>query len=126
MEVDEAYAFVAEAAPYELKSFYGPAAGVGLGAGLVYSNVLQPAFDYGESRFKTILSTAYVVTHECDIDQFNERPFNEAVLICPIIPFAAFVAFCSEHSNFAGLLGDLINRRVPRLLYLPDCNGLPH
>ena len=72
-------------------AFYGPVGELSLGAGLIYQDVIFPLFDNERGRFDTVQGLAYVVTHECDVDQANVRHFNDLILICPLIPLAAFI-----------------------------------
>ncbi len=126
MTLNEAYAIVNDNLPYQVGSFYGSRQGLALGAGLLYSNVRQPAFDNERRLFRTIRSAVYVVTHECDVEQENRRPFNDSVLICPIIRFDAFIESSQELSNLRGFLGDLANRRIFRALYVPGIDDAPY
>jgi hypothetical protein len=66
--------------------FYGPAAGQPLGAGLLIRDCVLAIPAEAEPRYATALGIALVLTHECDIDQSNERFFNDLVLVCPVIP----------------------------------------
>jgi len=125
MIVDDAYASICRALPYEPGAFYGGTSDLGLGAGLLYANVRQPAFDSERRLYRTIRGLAYVITHECDTEQENDRPFIDSVLICPIIRFEEFVDE-GGISNLLGFLGDVAQRRVPRLAYLPTASQLPY
>ena len=51
-----------------------------------YDPVLYPIFDEERRVFVTAEGIAYILTHECDIANENDRLFNTDVLICPIIP----------------------------------------
>lgn len=103
-------------------AFYGSAAGLSLGVGLIYEGVNFPLFNESEGLFDTAQGLAFILTHECDIDQANERHFNDCVLICPIIKFEEFaVEFADNHSEAAlmGLLPDIAQSKVYRVQYLP-------
>jgi hypothetical protein len=90
--------------------------------GLIYDGVHFPLFDEAEKVFDTAEGLVYVLTHECDVDEANERHFNEYVLICPINRFEAFAAdFCATYSEGAlyGMLPHLAKDAIFRVFYLP-------
>jgi len=120
MTLDEAHGVVLDNLKYQPGAFYGSAEGLPIGAGLFYSNVRQPAFDLTSRRFKTVRGLAYVVTHECDISQANDRPFNDSVLICPLIRFDRFVEESQALPNLGAFLGELATRDVFRAVYVPS------
>jgi hypothetical protein len=125
MRLEDAYGFISKHLPYQDGgAFYGSAAGLSLGAGLLYSNVRQPAFNPGRNLYSTVKSHVYVVTHECDADQRNDRAFIDSVLVCPIIPYQSFIGDCATHPNLPGFLAEIATRRVYRLLYIPPIDPL--
>lgn len=127
MTLDHAYRFICDHLPYsDPGSFYGASAGLSLGAGLLYSNVRQPAFNSDTRLYRTIKTDAYVLTHECDADQQNDRVFKDAVLVCPVIPLPNFLEGCTGHSNIHGFLAEIAARQVHRLLYLPPIEPLKY
>lgn len=115
-----AYNLVSESLRYETGAFYGSCAGLSIGAGLLYANLRQPAFDAATARYKTVRGSAYVITHECDIHQGNNRPLNDSVLICPIIRFEEFVESYQGLPNLPAFLGELATRGVFRAVYIPS------
>ena len=123
MTVDDAYEVVSGNLSYEPGASYGTTFGVTLGAGVFYSNVRQPAFDKRSLLYKTVRGPAYVVTHECDVSQSNNRPLNDSVLICPLIPFENFFAEFKSLPNLPAFLGELATRDVFRAVYVPTIDG---
>jgi hypothetical protein len=119
MTVDEARGVVLENLKYQPGAFYGSAQGLALGAGMFFSNLRQPAFDPDRRLYRTVRGLAYVVTHECDVSQANNRPFNDSVLICPLIRFERFVEEFQGMSNLGAFLGELATRDVFRAVYVP-------
>jgi hypothetical protein len=126
MTPEEAYEVVTSNLSYHPGTFYGSAYGITLGAGLLYSNVRQPAIDKTSLLYKTIRAFAYVITHECDVAQSNDRPLNDAVLICPLIRFEDFVEEFKSLPNLPAFLGMLATRGVFRALYIPTTDGMPY
>jgi hypothetical protein len=103
-------------------AFYGTAAGLSLGAGLIYRGVIFPLFNREARLFDTVQGFAYVLTHECDVDQNNDRHFNDLVVVCPLIPLLDFV---EEYENRIGeadlrnLLVSVARNDVYRVFFLP-------
>lgn len=102
--------------------FYGPPGKLSVGAGLIYSGIRVPVYDSARRIFQTRSSYVLVLSHECDLDQVNVRPFNKGALVVPIIPL--------QHATGAadsGLDDDKIEQvvinacknNVHRLFYLP-------
>lgn len=108
--------------PTDPARFYGPAAGLPLGAGLILRDCPVAHPDINKLRYETGLSVALVLTHECDVDQSNERVFNDLILVCPIIPL---FDFCEEYESelgvgsWGGLLPHLARGDVFRAMYIP-------
>jgi hypothetical protein len=127
MTVDDAYAVVSDNLPYQPGAFYGSKFGTTLGAGLLYSNLRQPAFEKTTLRYRTVRATAsYVITHECDVAQSNSRPLNDSVLVCPLIPFEHFFAEFEHLPNLPAFLGELATRDVYRAIYVPAVGDLSY
>jgi len=90
--------------------------------GLIVRGVAFPFYDKDVSEFAVAIGRAYIVSHECDIDQTNNRPFNDTVLLCPIIPLEVVLERYLAGRNpeqarsFISALG---NRRVDRAAYIP-------
>jgi hypothetical protein len=80
--------------------------------------------------FDTVEGIVYVLTHECDVAQENERHLNKDVLLCPIIPFENFAQeFVESESEGAlfGIIPDIGRDRIYRLFSFPPVqNELPH
>ena len=103
-------------------AFYGSAQGLSLGVGLIYDRICFPLYDDEDGLFDTVEGMVYVLTHECDLDQANERHFNKHVLICPVIKFEEFADdFISAQSEGAlfGIIPDIAQNNIFRLFYLP-------
>jgi hypothetical protein len=103
-------------------AFYGSAGGLALGAGLIYRGVLFPQFNVDTGGFDGLQGPAYVLTHECDIDQSNTRHFNDLVLVCPLILFNDFVAEYEGAMGVAALksfVTALAKNDVSRVFFLP-------
>lgn len=95
--------------------FFGAHSHLSLGRGVIYEGIRYPVFDPSTSKFLTVEGTIYVLTHECDVSQENSRPFNDDVLICPLMPFNAFSdryqqAYSQE--NLKNFLASLVWRRT--------------
>lgn len=129
MEIEEAHGLLANAHP-DFPRFYGPAAGLDWGAGLIVRGLAYPFYDTDEAEFAVGVGRAYIVSHECDIDPANDRPFNDTALICPIIPLEVlldkYLAGRTEDQvrSFINALG---RRAVDRAAYIPTiADELPY
>ncbi len=101
--------------------FYGDAS-LPMGAGLLLRRCPYPLPDPLEPRFRTVLGYALVLTHECDIDQTNERMFNDMVLVLPVIPLEKLCASMEEERGqgaWAGILPEIAANKVFRVMYIP-------
>ena len=79
-----------------------------------------------EVRFETALGLALVLTHECDIDQNNERCFNGLLLVCPVISLDDFCEECEQEEGpgaWGGILPKIAGDEVYRAMYLPPLSG---
>lgn len=123
MNLDEAQRFLLETLDYEATRFFDMAVeALPVGFGLVFDNARYPLFNPNNRLFATHRGPVYVVTHECDVARENPKPFNQSVLICPIIRFETFVASYLRSYVHAGLrpfLGNLATRKIYRLFYFP-------
>ena len=130
VDVARATALALAQFPFNVGAFYGSAAGLALGVGIIIDGATYPLFEENERLFDTVAGPAYVLTHECDIDTANDRAFNDYVLICPILCFATFSReFAAEQSEAAlfGFIPDLAANRIFRALYIPPVGTtLPH
>jgi hypothetical protein len=105
------------------KFFAPPSKAISLGVGKIYSGIRYPIYNEDKQIFQTVQGLVYVLTHECDIDQNNIRPFNTEVLICPILDFRLFVKhFQTVHSEeqLKNFLLNLAQRKVSRVIYIPE------
>lgn len=84
---------------------------------------MSPLYDEGEKLFVTVMRPVYVLTHECDVDGANVRPFNDYVSFCPVIPLPLFLKRYQDKWADAELLrrflANVANRSVGRLMYVP-------
>jgi hypothetical protein len=93
-----------------------------VGAGLIYADVRFPLFNLESLGFDTVQGTAYVLTHECDLDKENERQFNDHVVICPLIPLEDFVETYEAEMGEERLKTFLVSAAkndVVRVFFLP-------
>jgi hypothetical protein len=94
-----------------------------LGAGLILSKVEFPTYQPDEDRFVVWAGPVLVLSHECDLDQDNQRLLNDIALICPVRRLEALVemAEAARYSDNAltTFLGNLASRRVSRAMYFP-------
>src|SRR4051812_11225365 len=107
---------------YSSGMFYGSAAGLDLGAGLLYDNVIHPVYNEESGKYDTRAGAAYILTHECDLDPANRRYFNTEVSVIPIIMFDEF---CEEYAQdyspgaLFAFLDNLARDEVSRVMYIP-------
>jgi len=103
-------------------AFYGSAVGRALGAGVIYRDILFPQFNPETQGYDGLQGPAYVLTHECDIDQANARHFNDLVVVCPLILFKDFVAEYERAMGAAALesfVAALGKNDISRVFFLP-------
>lgn len=121
MDIDEAYAVLIEGHG-AFPRFYGSAEGLALGVGLILDNAAYPVYDDAGGDFVVVEGMVYVVSHECDIAQENERPFNDAALICPIIPLQNVLNEYLQgfpEDKVLSFVHQLANSKVDRAAYVP-------
>jgi hypothetical protein len=94
--VSDAYKWIVGHLQIDVGRFYGQHEGLSVGAGLLFEGVRYPACNIDTNLFQTRRGLVYVLTHECDVSQDNVRPYNEELLICPIIKFEEFVKLFVE------------------------------
>lgn len=122
MEAAAAYAMLAEHLDYDPGKFYSGAEDLPVGVGSIYSAVRMPFFDKETALYYTSAEAGYVLSHECDVDPANDRPFSDLVLICPIIPLEEWLpAYLEDHTeaDLTSFLAHLGKRNVSRVFYLP-------
>lgn len=126
MRIERAHEILRDAHP-DFSRFYGPIGELDFGVGLILSKVAYPIYIEAEQEFASVLGMAYVISHECDIDPANDRPFNEMVLVCPIIPLEIvlqkYLAGRSTDQTRA-FIEALSRSRVDRVAYIPTIHGL--
>jgi len=127
MDVAEAYRHVTNSSPTAPGTFYGAGKDLALGKGCIYRGAPFPLFDPDAKRYRTVAGPVFVLTHECDVDPDNRRLFNDAVLICPLIPLermAEEVSGLLPDEQQRGFFSNLGARNISRLTYLPPIPGL--
>jgi len=127
MTPQEAHDVLKEKSPLNVGKFYGSVGGVALGAGLIYEKILTPLYSPDEQIYLTARQPVYVLSHECDVDPRNDRPFNDSVSFCPVIPVASFLrrfeARWPQASQLISFLSNVAMREVGRVVYLPPGPG---
>lgn len=130
MDVEEASRIILTATSHDYGNFYGGAQGeLSLGVGQIYSNTRFSAYNSDDHLYDTREGLVYVLTHECDIDQDNSRPFNEHAIVCPIIPLENCVSMLEPigDAKLRGFLGELGKDNISRVTYFPSTDDhLPH
>lgn len=122
MTVEEALKLVLGSSLVDVGRFYFAGKNLAVGRGVLYDTIYFPLFDLDTGVFLTLEGQGYVLTHECDIDQNNNKLFNTDVLICPIIPLQDVVEELKQELTQAQLISFLTNlgaRNISRLVYLP-------
>jgi len=122
MEPAAAHAILSENLDYDPGKFYSNTENLPVGVGSIFSAVRLPMYDSETALYLTSAETGYVLSHECDIDPANDRPFSEFVLICPILPLEEWIpAYLEDHSeaDLRSLLAHIGKRNVSRVFYLP-------
>lgn len=120
--LDDGHQIVFDNLDIEPGRFFSSGTNLTLGAGQLYSGVRFPMYFQGEQKFRTARGIVYVLTHECDIDQANQRAFNTHVLICPVIKFEEWLPrLASEYTDVyvQSFLPALAKRDVSRVAYIP-------
>lgn len=103
-------------------AFYGDVGARPVGAGIILDNVAYPTFDEIKGRFSVVSGLVYILTHECDISQDNDRSFNEHAVICPVIPLEHFFDAYNESLGYDRLYAAVMSaarNEIFRLFYLP-------
>ncbi|HKT73348.1 MAG TPA: hypothetical protein VJQ47_10685 [Steroidobacteraceae bacterium] len=122
MDAAAAHAILFENLDYDPGKFYSNAENLPVGVGSIFSAVRLPLYDTETALYYTSAETGYILSHECDIDPANDRPFSEFVLICPILPLEEWIPTYLEDHNEAdlkSLLAHIGKRNVSRVFYLP-------
>ena len=123
MTESEAHNILSASSPLNPGKFYGTTSDLGLGVGLFFNDIRCPIFDIDDRVFSTVELPVYVLTHECDIDQGNDRAFNDYLTICPLIPLGTFLeeyeSSGRSDDELRSFLNAIATRSVNRLVYLP-------
>lgn len=122
MKVEEAFKHVLGSSTIDVGRFYFSGKSLSVGRGMLYGSIIFPLFDSDNGVFLTVEGQGYVLTHECDVDENNNKLFNTDVLICPIIPLQDVVEELAQDLTQAQLISFLTNlgaRNISRLVYLP-------
>ena len=107
-------------------NFYSPADGLPIGVGIILRDCPIPMQDDLTKKFLTALGPVLMLTHECDIDQDNDRGFNEHALVIPILPLDIWVDQMDVEQgvgSWGGILPKIAANEVFRALYLPPAPG---
>jgi hypothetical protein len=123
MTPEQACKILTDKTSLEIGRFYGSSDNLNIGVGLLYRNIRCPVFDISDQLFNTVEGLVYVITHECDIDQNNKRPFNDYLSVCPLINLEDFlVEYENEFKDDEALknfLDAVAGKQVSRIVYLP-------
>lgn len=102
--------------------FYGPAHGMAIGSGVIVSSIPMPVYLPDQEAYATGKGAALVLTHECDIDPDNIRPFNDKALVAPLIRFEKYVQTASQEyssQEINAFASNVASGNTTRLCYLP-------
>lgn len=102
--------------------FYGPASGLPIGAGIVLRDCPYPLPDESKAEYRTAVGPTLVLTHECDVDQNNDRMFTDHILVVPIVPLEILCQQLEDDfgkGSWGGLLPKIAADEVFRVSYLP-------
>lgn len=122
MEVAAAHGILSEYLDYDPGKFYSTVEDLPVGAGSIFSALRLPFFDKETALYYTSSEGGYILSHECDIDPANNRPFSDFVLVCPILPLEEWIPiYLEDHSEaeLISLLAHIGKRNVSRVFYLP-------
>lgn len=122
MDAGTGYSRATANSPPSHARFYGDVGDAGVGAGMLLANVEYPTYLADNDTFAVVRGLVVVLTHECDLDQDNERLLNDSALICPVIPLEQFVEGVSEAVGdelAAQFIGNITARYVNRVMYIP-------
>lgn len=122
MEAAAAHGILSHHLDYDPGKFYSSAEDLPVGAGSIFSALRMPFFDKETALYYTSAEGGYILSHECDIDPANSRPFSDLVLICPILPLEEWIpVYLEDHTeaDLVSLLAHVGKRNVSRVFYLP-------
>ena len=128
MEVAEAHRIIEDVALDDPGIFYGNTNDLPPGAGLILSPVDFPAYQPDDDRFVVWGGPILILSHECDLDQDNQRLLNDLALVCPVRRLDAVVEMAAtagySDNALTTFLGNLGRRRVSRAVYMPPLPDL--
>jgi hypothetical protein len=79
-------------------AWYGAARELAPGVGVIFKGIPYPLFNRDDRRYHVISGLVLILTHECDIEQQNQRAMNTSFLIAPLIQMSAFAEIlAAEH-----------------------------
>lgn len=127
MRADEAFEFVDRSYRGDVGRFYAPGGFLALGKAAIYRDAVFAIYDDGVGIYRTASGVAYVLTHECDVEESNERVFNSDILVCPLVSLVDVVESLQADLNREQLVSFLTNlgsRNISRLIYFPPIPDL--
>lgn len=122
MLVEDAYSLVIRSYPGEVGRFYFPGTLLALGKGEILKDAIFAMFDEQRKTYRMAEGIAYVLTHECDVEEANQRIYNDDLLVCPLIPLEVVVEELEAElteEQLTSFLSNLGARNVSRLIYFP-------
>ncbi len=131
MTLEEAYKIISAKSQLEFGKFYQAGSNLSLGVGKLFYDIRYPQYNLEDKAFDTYEGTVFILTHECDVAEENNRPFSDHLIFCPIIPLEALVAEYAEtigdDEALKSFLSHLAVHNVSRVIYLPPCgDALPY
>jgi len=126
MDVNEASGVILNNSLHDYGNFYGgKQEQLPLGVGQLYNNIRFPLLNIDDGVYDTVEGLVYVLTHECDIDRNNSRPFNDSAVIVYVIPLESCIEQLASlpEQQFRGFIENLAKDNVNRVSFFPaiDC-----
>lgn len=102
--------------------FYGASDSLSFGTGLIVDRLAYPVFVPTAGAYGTRAGPALILSHECDIDPDNIRPFNSNVLVAPITKLSSYIdsvkgVYTPEETK--SFLLNVAAGKTTRLCFLP-------
>lgn len=125
MELEDAHSYIRKHLSTDAGKYYSPGTDLNIGVGQLYQGIQFPIFNRSSAAYDTVKGCVYVLSHECDLDQSNTRPFNEYALVVPIIYFDSWFkrfskAYESSPEFVTSFLARVARREISRLFYFPS------
>ena len=122
MNAREAHDWLVDNSNIDRGNFFQPYSADFVGAGMLARDIRLPLFNEKTNKYLTVEAYVYVLSHECDFQDSNIRPFSDYLLVCPILDFEKFIL--NYITNFGdgklqGFLAQLAQRNVYRAIYIP-------